>query len=213
MILKKCMVVGAGDFFETKLPLSKGDFLIAADGGLNYLNALNIHPDLVVGDMDSVKVQYKEENHKIFSIKKDDTDTLIAVNEGLKMGYRHFFIFGGTGGRIDHSLANIKILEYLANSGARGFLFSKNEVITAIKNSEILFPQKYRGTFSIFAMGGDAVGILEKGSEYELLDYNLKSDSSIGVSNHFCGKEVRVSVREGRLLVVFQRQGEYKIGF
>ncbi|MEG2144141.1 MAG: thiamine diphosphokinase, partial [Oscillospiraceae bacterium] len=105
----KCIIVGAGDFFETNIPISQGDFLIAADGGLNYLKELEIHPNLVMGDMDSVKVDYKEENHRIFPSKKDDSDTLIAINEGLKLGYELFFIFGGMGGRIDHTLANIKI--------------------------------------------------------------------------------------------------------
>ncbi|MEG2144110.1 MAG: hypothetical protein RRY40_02145, partial [Oscillospiraceae bacterium] len=90
---------------------------------------------------------------------------------------------------------------------------SKTEVLTAIKDESLSFTSDYKGGFSIFALGGDAHGVYEKDCEYELSDYNLQSASSLGVSNSFCGKETEISVEDGKLLIIFTRQGEYKIGF
>ena len=210
--LKKCIIVGAGEFSETNLPIESDDLLIAADGGLDYLTKLNIKPNLFIGDMDSVKANTEKIEKLVFPTKKDDSDMLLSVNKAINRGFQKFYIFGGLGGRIDHTIANIKILQYLAEKGLRGYLFGKEEVITAIKNEKIVFSSDFNGNFSIFALGGKALGVYEIGSEYTLTDYTLGESSSIGLSNRFCQNETVVSVRDGIIAVIFTRQGDFKVG-
>lgn len=209
---KKCIIVGAGDFFESVLPKAEEDLLIAADGGLDHLLKIGVMPDLFVGDRDSSKADLNVIEGLYFPTRKDDSDTLLAVKEGLKRGCKTFYIFGGTGGRIDHTIANIKVLEFLGENNLRGFLFSQNQVITVIRNSEISFPKEFKGYFSVFPTGGNADGVYIKGSEYPLDNYNFESSSSLGLSNYFKGEFTTIKVTDGSLAIIFERQGEFIFG-
>ena len=125
---RKCIVIGAGDLTVGEIPGWEEAFCIAVDGGLGYCGVLGIEPDLILGDFDSVSegearavVQLEQEiPHRVIRlpVEKDDTDMLAALKEGLGRGYRDFRIYGGTGGRLDHTLANIQCLLYLKKQGA-----------------------------------------------------------------------------------------------
>ena len=115
----------AGDLTLGEVPVGEEDFVIAVDGGLSYCGILNVEPDLILGDFDSVSEQEALAIEKLeqqiperilrLPCEKDDTDTLAALKEGLKRGYTDFRIYAGTGGRFDHTLANIQCLLYLKN--------------------------------------------------------------------------------------------------
>ena len=96
------------------------------------MEACGISADLVIGDFDSLKCRPRHANVIALSTEKDDTDTFAAIHEGLQADYSEFQIYCGTGGRIDHTLANIQALLYLAQCGKLGYLFDQNNVITAI---------------------------------------------------------------------------------
>ena len=211
--MKKCIIVGAGEFCETSLPIDTKDYIIAADGGYDNLRSINVTPHIFIGDKDSVNSCVENLSSIVFPAKKDDSDLLLSVNHAIEKGFRLFYIFGGMGGRIDHTIANIKILHYLSSLGMRGYLFSKDEVITVIHNEGITFPSYFSGNFSVFSLGGDSLGVNEKGAEYSLCSYTLTSDSSIGLSNRFCKKEAVVSIDNGTLAIIFTRQGDFKVGF
>ena len=206
---KKCIIAGAGDFFEKSLPLNEGDLLIAADGGLDSLLKIGYEPALYIGDQDSSKSDKKIIDSLFFPTRKDDSDMLLAVKEGLKRGYSLFYILGGTGGRIDHTLANIKVLEFLSERNSRGFLFFERQAMTVIKNDEIHLPRESKGYFSLFPIGGEAVGVTIEGGEYTLKDAALESSCSMGLSNEFKGEDVLIKVKDGSLAVVFERQGKF----
>jgi thiamine pyrophosphokinase len=209
--MNKCIIVGAG-FCDTKdmkkrLVIDESDICIAADGGLDYLLDIGIHPNFVIGDMDSVSCREKAGlyNARIFPTQKDDTDMMLAIKEGLNMGYDDFEIFGGLGGRFDHTYANIQSLCYIVNNGANGKLIGANgSFITMIKNSDISFEAgKYAAgrKISVFAYGSVACGVTERGLKYNLDNITLKSDFPIGVSNEFIGEDAYIKVSEGILMI------------
>ncbi len=208
---KKCIIVGAGDFFEKNLPMEKEDFLIAADGGFDFLLKIGVTPNLFVGDRDSVKSDISMTEGLYFPSRKDDSDMLLAVKEGIKRGFELFYIFGGTGKRIDHTLANIKLLEFLSENGLKGFLFSKNQVITVIRNSKISFPKEFKGCFSVFPNGGKAKGVYIRCCGYTLENHDFESSSALGLSNYFKGEAATIEVTDGSLSVVFERQGDFSL--
>ena len=206
---KKCIIAGAGDFFEKSLEIGENDLLIAADGGLDSLLKIGAEPSLYIGDRDSSKSDKKIIDSIFFPVKKDDSDTLLAIKEGLKRGYSCFYIFGGTGGRIDHTMANIKALEFLTERNSTGFLFFERQVMTVIKNSSIHLPKEFKGYFSIFPTGGEAKGVTIEGGEYLLQNATLESSCSMGLSNEFKGEDVLIKVQNGSLAVIFERQGKF----
>ena len=203
-----CVIFCAAEFTELLLPIKKGDFVIAADGGLQHTKKLNIRPDAILGDFDSLG--YTPEGANVFPVEKDDTDAMLAVRRGLSLGYREFVIYGSLDGpRLDHTVANFQTLQFLADNGASGFLVGKNQIVTVIKNGRLSFPPEAEGTVSVFCMGADAEGITLKNLYYPLENGTLTAGFPLGVSNHFIGKPAEISVRNGSLLVIWERKAGF----
>lgn len=200
-----CYVVGAGDFygFETKPTVE--DFVIAADAGLRYLENENIIANLVIGDFDSLDRTPNHPHIITLNCEKDDTDTLSAIKEGIKLGYDTFFLYGCTGGRVEHTLANIQTLKYLSTQGKRGFLFGKDSIMMTVTNDKVDFSARENGYISVFSLTDKSTGVNLKNLKYELCDVTLTSDFPIGVSNEFVGKQSSIEVGEGTLLIVFPK--------
>ena len=131
---------------------------------------------------------------------------MLAVKLGLERGFRRFHLYGGTGGRLDHTLASLQTLAYLACAGARGELHDEGFVFTAIQGPDSLqLPHRADGLFSVFCLGADAKGVSIQGGKYEAQDVTLTAAFPLGVSNQFQGKPVVVSVTSGCLLVGWER--------
>lgn len=202
--MEKCFIFGAGEYFGSLPEIPPDCFVIAADGGYSRLAAAGIEPGLIVGDFDSLGYVPASGNVLKFRSEKDKTDTELAIDEGLKRGCREFYIYGGTGGRLDHTLANIQCLARLSKLGLRGFLFGGGFAVTALTDGSIDFDKNHSGYISVFAHGGSACGVDESGFKYRLTNATLSSDAPIGVSNEFTGTNGKVSVKRGTLIVVYQ---------
>lgn len=203
--MKQCVIFCGGEFDALHTPIHDGSFVIAADKGWEYTKKLGITPDLILGDFDSLG--YVPENAKVFPVQKDDTDAMLAVRAGLDAGCKEFFLYAALDGeRIDHTVANFQLLAFLADRGAKGTLLGLQQCATVIKNGALRFPKEYAGGFSVFCLGADATGVRIRGSAYEAENVCLSSYFPLGVSNHFIGKEVEISVENGRLLVIYDRQ-------
>lgn len=199
-----CYVVGAGEFCPRGLTPGPGDLVIAADGGFAALEGLGRSPDLVVGDFDSLGHRPDHPHVVALPVEKDDTDMHSAIRLGWERGYRAFRLYGGTGGRIDHTLANIQSLAWLASQGDRGWLVGPDWTATVLSDGGALTLEAgRRGTVSVFCLGDRAEGVDIQGLKYGLSDGVLTADYPLGVSNSFLGGESRVSVRRGKLLVLW----------
>ena len=186
-------------------PLAADDFLLAADGGYAHFAKLDRQPDGVLGDFDSLG--YVPENAVVFPVEKDDTDAMLAVRQGLSMGYREFLLYGSLDGpRLDHTVANFQTLQFLADHGACGYLIGNTHIVTVVKNGTIRFPGSATGIVSVFCMGKDAEGVTLKGLQYLLENATVSAGFPIGVSNHFIGQEAEISVQDGSLLVIYDRE-------
>ena len=137
--------------------------------------------------------------------KKDYTDTMIAVMEAIKLGYTDIRIYGGTGGRADHTFANIQTLLYGAKKGADMRMVDSDRVYNVINDSKIILKNRICVNLSIFALGDKAEGVSILGAKYELKDGTLTNDYPLAVSNTFVGNDVSIEVKKGALLIIYDR--------
>lgn len=201
-----CTIVASME--EADLYIPKNSLLIAADKGYLHLKARGIEPHLTVGDFDSLGFVPDTGSIVRHPVRKDDTDMLLAVREGLRRGTDRFLLYGGMGGRLDHTLANIQTLAFLTKAGAKGLLFGDGTAVTLLQNGTIRFPASAQGTVSVFSFGGEAHGVTEQGLSFSLDEATVSDDFPIGVSNAFAGAEGRITVRDGRLLILWTTGAE-----
>ena len=202
--MKTCYIFGAAACNLSSFSKESDDLVIAADGGYATLKKLNIKPDLVVGDFDSLGTVPKDESVIKHPIKKNDTDTLLAVKIGLEKGFKKFVIYGAVGGRLDHTIASLQTAAFIAENGGRAYICDSTHTITVIKNSSISFKKKSSGIISLFALSGIAEGVTIDGLLYTLNDARLTPDFPLGVSNEFIDKESTISVKDGVLTIIFE---------
>lgn len=204
--LSICYIIGAGEFTSRELTPAPGDLIIAADGGYRYLQELGILPHILLGDFDSLgeppalPAGVELMRHPV---RKDDTDTGLALSVGYDRGYRQFALYGCGGGRIDHLLANFQSMGRYAALGAQVQLMDPGYTAYAIANGTLTLPPAERGTLvSVFCHGDAANGVTLQGLSYPLEDARLTCHVPLGVSNAYETETPVISVKEGVLLVV-----------
>lgn len=201
-----CYIVGAGEFTPLYSTPAAEDYVIAADGGYRYLQQMGIYPDLVLGDFDSL-LEKPQHAHLIeLPAEKDDTDMLYALKVGLEKGFQTFYLYGGMGGRFDHTIANLQSLAFLSRHGAAGFLFGKEDVTTVLNSPSVCFDSGAEGYFSLFSFGEHCEGVCIRGLKYELENASLCHTFPIGTSNEFIQKESEITIAKGMALLVFGQQ-------
>ena len=198
----RCVIFCAGGFGGLTEPLKEDDLVIAADGGVEHVRALGIRPDIILGDFDSLG--YAPEGAEVHPVEKDDTDAMLAAKRGLQLGCREFIFYGSLDGpRLDHTVANIQTLRYLADHGATGVLIGLRQQVTLLRGGSLTLPPREKGDISIFAFGGEAKGVTIKGLKYELEKGDLTPSFPLGVSNSFVGKSAEIAVDDGDILIVY----------
>lgn len=200
-----CFIVGAGSIApDLQLSLCPDDLLIAADGGLPAVERMGLVPHLIIGDFDSLGHIPTGTNTVVLPAEKDVTDMHAAIQLGLERGCTRFALYGGTGGRMDHTLANLQLLDSLARQSCRGFLVGDGTVATALHNGSMDFPPSMSGYLSVFCSGAACEGVTLRGLKYELSNARLTPDFPLGVSNEFTGSPAHAEVTSGTLLLLWQ---------
>jgi len=212
----KCIVMAAGDLTVSQVPMGEEDLCIAVDGGYEYCRMLGLHPHYILGDFDSLPAfdgsgeaaQQLDEirartPQRVVTLppEKDETDTFAALKLGLSLGYKEFLIYGGMGGRLEHTIANIQCLRYLKEQGAAGYLMDGTGMVLVAKEEKISFRPSLEGYLSLFPAGEEAVVSIEN-MKYELRERTLVNTDTLGVSNEFIGKKASVTVHRGAVVVI-----------
>ena len=209
-----CIIFGALEPNIDSIKINTGDYIIAADAGLKTVTELGFNPDLIVGDFDSLDEEPPTgENVIRHPVKKDDTDTLLAIKIALRKGYKNFKIYGCLGGRLDHTFANIQAACYVAENNGTAVFINGTTHLTVLKNNKITFSSDCAGNVSVFAISGIAEGVTVNNLLYELDNATLTPDFPLGVSNEFVNKNSLISVCDGKICVIWDcNVGEYQIG-
>ena len=131
-----------------------------------------------------------------------------------ELGASAFVYYGCLSGRLDQTIAAIDSMRHWSKVGKRVFgigdLFCVAIVNPAhslefrpFDASSLAESSPYGSYVSVFAVGGDAHGVNERGLKYGISDFTLRGDTTRGLSNELCGDAVRIDVESGQLLVTF----------
>lgn len=180
------------------------DYIIAADGGQNRAREFGLQPDCVIGDFDSTTLNEDFDCLYItYPAEKDLTDTEAALTHALEKGCRNVILLGGMGGRLDHTMGNIGLLDkYYSSFDHMEFIDGKNRM-ELLRDSDRTLKRDVRYKyFGLVSLNAEASGIDIRGAKYELTGASLERASTLGVSNEFSEDTVTIRVQNGTLLIV-----------
>ena len=207
--MSRCVIIGASPYSNPQFIrqcVSENDFIICADGGLDTASQGNILPAVVIGDFDSLKQKKTLKNFHTITLpkEKDDTDSFSCLKYGMEHGYREFVLLGMTGGRIDHTYANLHLLKYLFRHNGNGVIQDDD---TEIYYTETEFTlHHYRGkTVSVLPFGCEQANLTLSGFQYKAENLIMHTDFPIGISNIVSADISRVMVHEGGVLIIVNR--------
>jgi len=196
----KTLIFSGGDFSPSdSFNYEKYDLIICADKGFENLEKAGVKPHIALGDFDSTDIP--DIPFVKYPAEKDVTDTEIAIDYAIGNGADEIMILGGTGGRLDHTFANILLLYRTYKKGTDVKMYDgKNLCFITDKSIKVQSGgKKYLSLFPLFC---DVSNLSLKGTKYELENYNLQKDSSLCVSNEFKENEAEIAFQSGVLLVI-----------
>jgi thiamine pyrophosphokinase len=123
--MSRCLIIAAApinDYEQLSQYLNNINYIICADGGYIHARKLNLKPNVIIGDLDSIGEIPQDIEVLQFNAEKDETDTLLAVKLGIERGFKDFLIIGGLGGRLDHTYANFALCFILLKMAAKDLL-------------------------------------------------------------------------------------------
>lgn len=198
---KVCCCFGAGEFFGLHGTVPDGALIIAADAGIKNARECGLEPDIVVGDFDSLGYLPDARELVKLPVEKDQTDMAEAVDIGLERGCEEFRLYGASGGRLDHTLANIQLIAHLSAIGKRGFIYGNGFFLTAITSDSIRINGTVGSTLSVFSLTDRSEGVTLRGLKYPLENHTLLNTAALGVSNEFISESAEIFVGNGTLLI------------
>jgi thiamine pyrophosphokinase len=199
------------DLNKARLLLQADDYVICADGGTRHALALSLQPDLVIGDMDSLKNgqwQKLEETGlpiELYPHDKNETDLELAITRALELEPNEILVIAALGGRLDHTLGNLALLSDIRLSafntrfddGVEELFFCREQVEVHGGSGD---------TLSLIPWGGPVQGVQTQGLRWSLNGETLHSQKTRGISNEMLSLTASISLESGLLLIVHRRQ-------
>jgi thiamine pyrophosphokinase len=205
--LKKCIILANGKppkkgvitFFQKR----GHNELICADGGSNSALKMNIIPDVIIGDLDSISSEALKEFKsvsKIIRIKRqNDTDVEKCLKYAIKNKFSEALLVGVTGNRLDHTFCNLGIvLKFF--SQIKISLIAENSFLKAYTGKVEL--KTYPGeTISLYGISPETK-ITSDGLKYELKNTSLPFGGRESTSNNAKKNLVKLKITNGVVFVI-----------
>lgn len=190
--------------------LREDDFRIAADGGARHLEALDLAPHVIVGDMDSIdeplltRLQLRGASIEEHPAAKDATDLELAIARAVRDGAAEILLLGAVGGRLDQTLANLLILARQAGSVPVA-IAEGDQLARVLRGPQTLNLTGPAGAYvSAVPLSEEVTGVTYRGLEYPLHNATLSLGSTRGVSNTLASSPAQITIETGILLVTQQ---------
>jgi len=208
---QKLIIVGNGEDWRKEKIISfcqKADFIIAADNGLAILHILDIKPNLIIGDFDSVSPELLEDYSQIpiekYPAKKDFSDSELCIQKAISMNPKEVILLAMTGNYFDHSYAGIINFFRNYHRAISMKMVTSNSTIFPINETISLSGLKGR-RFSLFPLT-TVKQFTMTGSQYNFSKENL-SFTDYSISNSIIDNELKINFKTGKLFCVLFDQG------
>jgi thiamine pyrophosphokinase len=191
----------------------RADLVVAADGGARYALDAGVVPDLIVGDMDSLgedlarEIESRGATLERHRVRKDKMDGHLAVLAARERGATVADLLCAVGGRSGALYAVPHILLAAERIGLRSTVVADWGRMFVIEAGSLTVEGGPQDSVSIFPLSGPATGVTLEGMGYPLQDAHLEPGDTLGFHNELIGREARVSVKEGALLVIHETKG------
>ena len=194
------------------------DRLFAVDRGLEYVQDMELVPDYVVGDFDTVDYnvllafEAAEEKGKVerHPAKKDETDTELAVWQAMEEKTERITLLGATGSRLDHVLANVGLLCQTVERGIDMQIVDETnriQILDGLHRSTVELAKKEQlGKYiSLIPLTDRVEGVTLEGVAYPVQDFTIVRGSSRTVSNEIADEKMRITIKKGQVLLIESR--------
>lgn len=191
--------------------LELNDLLIAADGGLHHLMQLGKWPKVLIGDLDSVRLEEIEQARQNgvsilqYPEHKNETDLQLAIDYAVQAGCVSIVIAAALGGRLDQTLGNVFLLTQPALENLDVRLDDGHNEVYMIRTKVEINGQP-GDTVSLMPYGEPAMNVKTENLRYPLHFETLYSDKTRGISNVMETNHARVSLSKGILICIHTRQ-------
>lgn len=214
-----CYIFTGGRVFadtlnELGISIDDSALVIAADSGYLTAKRLGVKVNMLIGDLDSLdknklSAHELDETQKILvSPIKDDTDTQLAIDTAISRGAERITLIGGLGGRLDHTLSSVFMLEYLAERKVDCTMTDgKNRVhiMRASGEKQTLTVERGYKYLSLVSLTNVCCGVSITGVYYPLDSVELTRKYSYAVSNEITAETAKVTLSQGVMLVIESR--------
>ena len=187
--------------------LNEASYVVVADGGMRHLYEIGVIPDIVIGDMDSISAEIEswlDENdveQMLFSAEKDETDLELAIRYALTHYDGPIRIAGATGGRVDHTLANIMLLATPTVEVRDVRIITPHQELFIIRD-EVLIEGKQGDQLSLIPLNQAVFIASTIGLKWPLKNEILHFGSARGVSNIVTSHSARIVVEKGIIVAI-----------
>jgi len=195
------------------------DRVFAVDKGLEYVDALGIVPDYLVGDFDTVDRRLLEQyeiriaKNEIPTVierhpaKKDASDTELALNQAIINGTNQVTLLGGTGCRLDHVFANVGLLLKAQQHGIKLCIVDDTNRIRLLSDEgykELILQRdcQHGNYISLIPLTKQVEGVTIQGVMYPLFESTIQMGSSFTVSNQIVEEKMFVKLEKGKMLLI-----------
>lgn len=205
---RKCgLIIGAAPWQDGRflMPYLDGkDWMVfCADGGYANAKAAGLEPDFLIGDWDSGEKPALDVPCVTLPVEKDMTDLQAAMDEALSMGVTELLLCGCTGGRLDHTVSNLLLLEWLAERGGQGMVVDEdNEVRLLTSGVCRLEDRPHYHYLSLVPLDHKISGVTLKGTKYPLERAELSRGDTLSISNEPKNPVLEITIGSGRALLI-----------
>ncbi len=204
----KAYIFTGGEIYHQYIEESpeEGDLVIAADAGYRNATLMGVHVGILIGDFDSLGM-IPDDVDEVLQLpsEKDLTDTQVAVETAIERGADEIIIIGSTGGRFDHALSTLAILEKYHEKHIPIYVVNGQNRVRYIKNSGFIVVRSKYKYFSLIAVDEKVKGVSIEGAKYPLVNKTLTRNHQFAVSNEIVKNAALINVKKGGIFIIESR--------
>ena len=135
-------------------------------------------------------------------VRKDDTDTMLAIKHAINNGFTHIYIICALGGRLDHTIANIQSMHYAIENNVTCNIYSDSEHLSIIKGpANIKVTSKPLYSLSLYSLTNECTGLSISGTKYDVNDITISNSFPLAYGNTIIKEQAEISIKTGTLLI------------